>query len=191
VLKRNNNENNPITFIDETFGKGLVYEYICDKCCEIVITESPFHILPIPITGVKNTVEDFINQYMNEFEFIKNCGKCGSQNIIKRKYFDEAPKILIINITYGEKPNVPIKFEEELELKESYFKTKSSHKYKLYGIVKYSSFNIYSDSGHYFSYVKADDTWIKINDDSIIQSNWNDVNETDTYPYLLFYERII
>ena len=58
--------------------------------------------------------------------------------------------------------------------------------YRVMGIVIHKGASI--SGGHYISYVRAEDTWFKTNDDKVTKVQWRTVCKKKAY--MLFYERI-
>ena len=185
------------SLITETFYGQIINIFTC-ICGKKTFSFQKILDLPllIPKSKSKNIkLKDLINLYFQseEIEFESKCEKCKQKTIhIKESFFSHPPEILIlslqrINNRTRKKNEIPIQFNEVLNLNQFIDEDCNENKgssYVLYGIVNHIG-NI--EIGHYFCYVKIGANWFEFNDSIVNQIGKIEVISSNVY--VLFYRR--
>ena len=152
--------------------------------------EDEFSDIQLPIIKSKNLIESF-EKFTEPEELVKEnqyqTEKFGLQDAVKKTFFIEFPKILMIQLSrfeYNpqtnryEKNNSYISYEQDLDLKKFLKENDNNNnnnicsEYTLHSVVVHSGDLNY---GHYFCYIKIKDKWIQFNDEKVRYSNLNEV----------------
>ena len=149
--------------------------------------EDKFSDIQLPIIKSKNLIESF-EKFTESEELVKEnqyqTEKFGLQDAVKKTFFVEFPKILMIQLSrfeYNpqtnryEKNNSYISYEQNLDLKKFLKENDNNNfcsEYTLHSVVVHSGDLNY---GHYFCYIKIKDKWIQFNDEKVRYSNLSEV----------------
>ena len=180
------------------------------QCCNCNYSTNSiqcFNILIFHLEDVrkyKNYLQNLVSiidcfQYNERFEMSTGqnqiiCNNCRRKaNAINRNKIIISPKILIINLNRGKgnKFNIKLYFEENLDVSNYVFNSASPKKYELIGVI--SLYGPSGESGHFVAYCKCKTVnyigWYKYDDEKVAKADFNEILNYGT-PYLLFYHCI-
>ena len=167
-------ENNSI--ISDLFYGIQATETYCYNCNEISYSFEHFNIISLPIIRFKNgriNIEDMFEDYSRKIELTgRNKNYC---SICEKDYdgycynmFYETPKIFIIHPSRkskGIKYNIPIEFEDTINIKIKKNGEIKTVFYNLIGLIYHFGTNGYG--GHNIAYCKRHKEWYEFNDSKI------------------------
>lgn len=202
-----NNENHFQSWV-KTFKSGysvLVREMfgqfhtrtICIHCKHISSNYDPFSILHLPIPQNKENVsslKDCISLFSQEEELDDNnkykCDNCNQvTNAHKMSEIWKVPNTLVLCLKRFNKKGMKINTNVSFPLDNFEFRTVSGDRniYDLYAVCNHVGD---LNGGHYFSYVKHQETnnWYELND-GIIKGISNTARINNHYAYILFYKK--
>ena len=185
------------SLVMDTFYGQLINIFKCECDFETYSFEK---ILDLPLLLQKHhstiDIKDLLKDYFEceRIKFETKCEKCKKKEWhTKEIKISQPPNILILSLQRqnprtGTKNSSYVKFYDDIDMSEYLDHecwNKNDAKYSLYGIGNHSgSINF----GHYYAYIKINNTWYEFNDSSVsIYSKGND-NSSST-AYVLFYKK--
>ena len=185
------------SLVMDTFYGQLINIFKCECDFETYSFEK---ILDVPLLLQKHhstiDIKDLLKDYFEceRIKFETKCEKCKKKEWhTKEIKISQPPNILILSLQRqnprtGTKNSSYVKFYDDIDMSEYLDHecwNKNDAKYSLYGIGNHSgSINF----GHYYAYIKINNTWYEFNDSSVsIYSKGND-NSSST-AYVLFYKK--
>jgi len=193
---------------DEVFRKrenSLIMDVFYGQLINIFKCECDFEtysfekILDLPLLLQKRTnidIKDLLKDYFEceRIKFETKCEKCKKKEWhTKEIKISQPPNILILSLQRqnprtGTKNSSYVKFYDEIDMSEYLDHecwNKNDAKYTLYGIGNHTGS---IDFGHYYAYIKINNTWYEFNDSSVsIHSKDDDNNSSKAY--VLFYKK--
>ena len=193
---------------DEVFRKrenSLIMDVFYGQLINIFKCECDFEtysfekILDLPLLLQKRTnidIKDLLKDYFEceRIKFETKCEKCKKkERHTKEIKISQPPNILILSLQRqnprtGTKNSSYVKFYDEIDMSEYLDHecwNKNDAKYTLYGIGNHTGS---IDFGHYYAYIKINNTWYEFNDSSVsIHSKDDDNNSSKAY--VLFYKK--
>ena len=185
------------SLIMDTFYGQLINIFKCECDFETYSFEK---ILDLPLLLQKHSssidIKDLLKDYFEceRIKFETKCEKCKKKEWhTKEIKISQPPNILILSLQRqnprtGSKNNSYVKFYDEIDMSEYLDHecwNKNDAKYSLYGIGNHSgSINF----GHYYAYIKINNTWYEFNDSSVSTYSKGDDNSSST-AYVLFYKK--
>ena len=193
---------------DEVFRKrenSLIMDVFYGQLINIFKCECDFEtysfekILDLPLLLQKRTnidIKDLLKDYFEceRIKFETKCEKCKNKEWhTKEIKISQPPNILILSLQRqnprtGTKNSSYVKFYDEIDMSEYLDHecwNKNDAKYTLYGIGNHTGS---IDFGHYYAYIKINNTWYEFNDSSVsIHSKDDDNNSSKAY--VLFYKK--
>ncbi|KAI8826371.1 hypothetical protein BJ741DRAFT_43582 [Chytriomyces cf. hyalinus JEL632] len=185
------------TVVHQIFGGYLQSRIVCTVCKTPSDTIDSCLDISLEVKHA-NTIDKAFQQF-TKTEMLRGdnkyrCAKCKTLvDASKRLQILEAPQVLVIHLKRfefgssmygGGKISKMVTFPEKLDLQSYMFKTKDEKLYHLYGVLVHSGHS--SNSGHYYSYIKAPNgTWYIKNDSEVRQVSLSKVLEQNAY--MLFY----
>ena len=194
---------------DEVFRKrenSLIMDVFYGQLINIFKCECDFEtysfekILDLPLLLQKQKssidIKDLLNEYFDNerIKFETKCEKCKKKEwhtkVIK---ISQPPNILILSLQRqnprtGTKNNSYVDFSDELDMSvylDHECWNKNDAKYSLYGIGNHSgSINF----GHYYAYIKINNSWYSFNDSSVSPHSKGE-NNSSSEAYILFYKK--
>ena len=186
------------SLIMDTFYGQLINIFKCECDFETYSFEK---ILDLPLLLQKHSssidIKDLLKDYFEceRIKFETKCEKCKKREWhTKEIKISQPPNILILSLQRqnprtGSKNNSYVKFYDNIDMSEYLDHecwNKNDAKYSLYGIGNHSgSINF----GHYYAYIKINNTWYEFNDSSVSTYSKGDDNSSST-AYVLFYKKI-
>ena len=185
------------SLIMDVFYGQLINIFKCDCNFETYSFEK---ILDLPLLLPKGRasidIKDLLKVYF-ECERIKFETKC--ENCKKKEWhtkqikISQPPNILILSLQRqnprtGTKNNSYVDFSDELDMSiylDHECWNKNDAKYSLYGIGNHSGS---IDFGHYYAYIKINNSWYEFND-SHVSSYYKRENNSSSNAYILFYKK--
>ena len=185
------------SLIMDVFYGQLINIFKCDCDFETYSFEK---ILDLPLLlpkqkssiDIKDLLEDYFDSERIKFE--TKCEKCKKKEwhtkVIK---ISQPPNILILSLQRqnprtGTKNNSNVYFSDELDMSvylDHECWNKNDAKYSLYGIGNHSgSINF----GHYYAYIKINNSWYNFNDSSVSPHSKGE-NNSSSEAYILFYKK--
>jgi len=180
--------------VHQIFGGYLRSVVTCAACNFDSNTIDPFLDLSLEIKDCSSLQQALARYTAVEVLDSKNQYKCDRCKKLsrarKRLMVYKPPAVLTIQLKrfsfsmYGGKINRHIGFEENLNMKQI---CASPHdiKYSLYAVLVHQGDSTHS--GHYYSFVKANDRWFEMNDSQVRPVSGHDVLRQKAY--ILFYQR--
>jgi len=194
---------------DEVFRKrenSLIMDVFYGQLINIFRCECNFEtysfekILDLPLLLKKEisystNIEDLLKDYFEceRIKFETKCEKCGKKEWhTKEIKISQPPNILILSLQRqiartGRKNNSIVNFSDELDMS-NYLDhecwNKNDAKYSLYGIGNHSGS---IDFGHYYAYIKINDSWYEFNDSHV--SPYSEGKRSSSTAYVLFYKK--
>lgn len=195
------------TLVNREFGGRMATTYKCLTCNfsnENFDTFRDLH-LSFPQETAAHLSRYTIQYLLDCYHNIENldgdnkyyCDRCKQHNNGERSVnILSAPKTLILTLKYfkyDKKSTSRGKLTHKVELNNTIDLTISNNvtlNYSLYAIVVHSGYSM--DGGHYYTYGRDGNTWIKFNDSYVIKSSLKEIEnlEPPNTPYILFYELI-
>ena len=185
------------SLIMDTFYGQLINIFKCECDFETYSFEK---ILDLPLLLQKHSssidIKDLLKDYFEceRIKFETKCEKCKKKEWhTKEIKISQPPNILILSLQRqnprtGSKNNSYVKFYDNIDMSEYLDHecwNKNDAKYSLYGIGNHSgSINF----GHYYAYIKINNTWYEFNDSSVSTYSKGDDNSSST-AYVLFYKK--
>ena len=185
------------SLIMDTFYGQLINIFKCECDFETYSFEK---ILDLPLLLQKHSssidIKDLLKDYFEceRIKFETKCEKCKKKEWHTKKIkISQPPNILILSLQRqnprtGSKNNSYVKFYDNIDMSEYLDHecwNKNDAKYSLYGIGNHSgSINF----GHYYAYIKINNTWYEFNDSSVSTYSKGDDNSSST-AYVLFYKK--
>ena len=185
------------SLIMDTFYGQLINIFKCECDFETYSFEK---ILDLPLLLQKHSssidIKDLLKDYFEceRIKFETKCEKCKKKEWhTKEIKISQPPNILILSLQRqnprtGSKNNSFVKFYDNIDMSEYLDHecwNKNDAKYSLYGIGNHSgSINF----GHYYAYIKINNTWYEFNDSSVSTYSKGDDNSSST-AYVLFYKK--
>ena len=185
------------SLIMDTFYGQLINIFKCECDFETYSFEK---ILDLPLLLQKHSssidIKDLLKDYFEceRIKFETKCEKCKKKEWhTKEIKISQPPNILILSLQRqnprtGTKNSSYVKFYDEIDMSEYLDHecwNKNDAKYSLYGIGNHSgSINF----GHYYAYIKINNTWYEFNDSSVSTYSKGDDNSSST-AYVLFYKK--
>ena len=194
---------------DEVFRKrenSLIMDVFYGQLINIFKCECDFEtysfekILDLPLLLPKQKssidIKDLLDEYFDSerIKFETKCEKCKKKEwhtkVIK---ISQPPNILILSLQRqnprtGTKNNSYVDFSDELDMSvylDHECWNKNDAKYSLYGIGNHSgSINF----GHYYAYIKINNSWYSFNDSSVSPHSKGE-NNSSSEAYILFYKK--
>ena len=194
---------------DEVFRKrenSLIMDVFYGQLINIFKCECDFEtysfekILDLPLLLPKQkssiNIKDLLDEYFDSerIKFETKCEKCKKKEwhtkVIK---ISQPPNILILSLQRqnprtGTKNNSYVDFSDELDMSvylDHECWNKNDAKYSLYGIGNHSgSINF----GHYYAYIKINNSWYSFNDSSVSPHSKGE-NNSSSEAYILFYKK--
>ena len=194
---------------DEVFRKrenSLIMDVFYGQLINIFKCECDFEtysfekVLDLPLLLPKQkssiNIKDLLEEYFDSerIKFETKCEKCKKKEwhtkVIK---FSQPPNILILSLQRqnprtGTKNNSYVDFSDELDMSvylDHECWNKNDAKYTLYGIGNHSgSINF----GHYYAYIKINNSWYSFNDSSVSLHSKGE-NNSSSEAYILFYKK--
>ena len=185
------------SLVMDTFYGQLINIFKCECDFETYSFEK---ILDLPLLLQKHSssidIKDLLKDYFEceRIKFETKCEKCKKKEWhTKEIKISQPPNILILSLQRqnprtGSKNNSYVKFYDNIDMSEYLDHecwNKNDAKYSLYGIGNHSgSINF----GHYYAYIKINNTWYEFNDSSVSTYSKGDDNSSST-AYVLFYKK--
>ena len=185
------------SLIMDTFYGQLINIFKCECDFETYSFEK---ILDLPLLLQKHSssidIKDLLKDYFEceRIKFETKCEKCKKKEWhTKEIKISQPPNILILSLQRqnprtGSKNNSYVKFYDNIDMSEYLDHecwNKNDAKYSLYGIGNHSgSINF----GHYYAYIKINNSWYEFNDSSVSTYSKGDDNSSST-AYVLFYKK--
>eukprot|EP01130_Rhizamoeba_saxonica_P018447 TRINITY_DN9238_c0_g1_i1.p1 TRINITY_DN9238_c0_g1~~TRINITY_DN9238_c0_g1_i1.p1 ORF type:complete len:482 (-),score=72.62 TRINITY_DN9238_c0_g1_i1:435-1880(-) len=193
------------TPIFSVLGGFLRSQVKCQKCKHNSNTYDMFMDLALELKGksLEQCLRDFTKQEKLSRDNQYKCEKCQQlSQATKRFTIHSAPVVLTIQLKRfsfsgfggmtrrGGKIKKNVQYQHRLNLtrymSDESVEDSSNFMYNLYGVLVHQGTS--SNSGHYYSYVKAPNgNWYQMNDDSVRQVKSNEVLRQNAY--MLFYSR--
>jgi hypothetical protein len=144
-------------------------------------------------TSVEQSLQRFTAKELLQRPNQYRCEKCNKLvDAQKQTTIRTLPKVLTIQLKKfgysgrnGSKVNRHVKFSEKMDLK-PFVSIKEDSLYDLCGVLVHAGHSC--GSGHYFTFVKCNGGWFRMDDDEILAVNRNTV--LSQCAYLLFYEKV-
>ena len=187
------------SIVMDSFYGQIINIFIC-KCNKISYSFEKILDLPLLLnkSNMYVSIEQLLDDYFQEEEiyFEAKCEECKKKRYHTKKVkFSQPPNILIlslqrINWKTKRKNDCMVDFSEQLYIKQ-YIDEECGHgneyKYSLYAIGNHSgSINF----GHYYAYIKLNDTtWYEFNDSTV--RKLGNIKTRSSAAYTLFYKKII
>ena len=187
------------SIVMDSFYGQIINIFTC-KCGKISYSFEKILDLPLLLNkrSMYLSIEQLLDDYFQEEEiyFEAKCEECKKKRYHTKKVkFSQPPNILIlslqrINWKTKRKNDCMVDFSEQLYIKQ-YIDEECGHgneyKYSLYAIGNHSgSINF----GHYYAYIKLNDTtWYEFNDSTV--RKLGNIKTRSSAAYTLFYKKII
>ena len=196
-----NNDDNIIKKIFKFTSTSTIH---CSTCDENTIKEEEILILNLPIEGY--TLDSCLEKYTEKEKMVGeeqytctiNPNVTHKSDATKQFLLNIESKILIIQLKrflhVGNKENgyVQMKMHNEisfplkLKMPSKYLVNKQEQKFELYATCNHSGETL--GSGHYYAYIKDNEEWYQMNDDTVTPCE--NFNNRDNTAYILFYKII-
>ena len=185
------------SLIMDVFYGQLINIFKCECNFETYSFEKILDLpLLLPKEKVSIDIKDLLKNYF-ECERIKFETKC--ENCKKKEWhtkeikISQPPNILILSLQRqnprtGTKNNSYVDFSDELDMSvylDHECWNKNDAKYSLYGIGNHSGS---IDFGHYYAYIKINNSWYEFNDSSVSPYS-KGTNNSSRSAYILFYKK--
>ena len=185
------------SLIMDVFYGQLINIFKCECNFETYSFEKILDLpLLLPKEKVSIDIKDLLKNYF-ECERIKFETKC--ENCKKKEWhtkeikISQPPNILILSLQRqnprtGTKNNSYVDFTDELDMSvylDHECWNKNDAKYSLYGIGNHSGS---IDFGHYYAYIKINNSWYEFNDSSVSPYS-KGTNNSSRLAYILFYKK--
>ena len=183
----------------DTFEGDLRSKLTCQRCFQTYIKTEPFGLLPLSFPESNNEHEfpnrydvyDFLNEFLKP-EIISgyDCAHCPAQNPTE-KTLDilSTPKVLVLQLKRFQglqKIEDYVRFPAMLRLNYAGMGDEQKQLYRLTGVVCHKGRSI--ANGHYVAYVLAEEKWLKADDSTVQEVQYETVKRKEAY--LLFYLRL-
>jgi ubiquitin C-terminal hydrolase len=196
---------------DEVFRKrenSLVMDVFYGQLINIFKCECDFEtysfekILDLPLllqkhrSSISIDIKDLLKDYFEceRIKFETKCEKCKKKEWhTKEIKISQPPNILILSLQRqnprtGSKNNCYVDFSDELDMSiylDHECWNKNDAKYTLYGIGNHSGS---IDFGHYYAYIKINNSWYEFNDSHVSPYSKRE-NNSSSQAYILFYKK--
>ena len=196
---------------DEVFRKrenSLVMDVFYGQLINIFKCECDFEtysfekILDLPLllqkhrSSISIDIKDLLKDYFEceRIKFETKCEKCKKKEWhTKEIKISQPPNILILSLQRqnprtGSKNNCYVDFSDELDMSiylDYECWNKNDAKYTLYGIGNHSGS---IDFGHYYAYIKINNSWYEFNDSHVSPYSKRE-NNSSSQAYILFYKK--
>ena len=185
------------SLIMDVFYGQLINIFKCDCNFETYSFEK---ILDLPLLLKERRasidISDLLKDYFEEerIKFETKCENCKKKEWHTKKIkISQPPNILILSLQRqnprtGTKNTSYVNFSDELNLSDYLDHecwNKNDAKYSLYGIGNHSGS---IDFGHYYAYIKINNSWYEFNDSSV--SSYSEGSRSSSTAYVLFYKKI-
>lgn len=185
------NQNNKYStcgcIIHSIFNGIIESVIICHKCKHRSVTREEFNSLSI---CAKSNVQKSFTSFFEDEEVLTDfsCQNCKTKGTAQKNIsLTKTPQILCLHIKrYTNNTGKLSKNTDFLELTENLIiekANKTNQSYGLYGAVCHTG---ELRNGHYYVYLKRDNFWLRIDDENVSISKYNEISRE--LSYILFYQ---
>ena len=179
--------------LSDIFEGVMLSKQTCQQCSHSLTTHQPFKLytlqMDLPLTDNRQTYDLYtLMEHFHRGEVVSrySCAQCDTQNSIdKQLSIISAPTILVVHLARFRSlqkidnfVRFPAKLTISYRIDENEYDTKS----RITGLVIHKGNSI---EGHYFAYVRRGETWLKADDETVIEARWETARRKNAY--LLFY----
>ena len=183
--------------LSNMFEGQFVSTQKCQLCSHSCLTNQSFRQytlqMDVPLAHGTRTLDLYkLIDNFHRAEVIEDCAcrSCDSEDSTEKQLSIIAlPKILVIHLARFrglEKINDFVKFPEQASIIYQIDNNESNKQYRLMGMVVHIGSSI--AQGHYVSYVRARENWMKADDENVTGIRFRSVRRKKAY--ILFYEQI-